>query len=452
MYHIKYIIDRYYDSSNRSKKVLKNIALSIISKGITIICSLLVVPLTINYVNPTRYGIWLSLSSIIGWIGYFDLGLGNGFRNKYAEAKAFGNYILAKQYISTTYLTITIIMSVLFIALAIGNMFVDWAKVLNVDDLYSGELSMVFYILMFFFCMNMIVRLFTTLLTADQKPGVASVIWASGQILSVCSIFILTRITEGNLTNLALFYSSIPTIFLFLCSLYAFNFTHYREFVPRLRFIDLSLVKNVMNLGLQFFVIYLCLIVIFQITNIVISRELGPDSVTEYNIAYKYFVVLHNTFLIIITPFWSSFTDAYVKKEFAWMKNSKKTLEKVWLCTFIVALIMFFVSDIFYSFWIGDSVQVDKDLSLMLAIYIVLMNIGAMYMNLINGIGTMRIQLIIYLLFALISYPLMIFLVHRWGIIGVISVPTLVVLVQAIFAKVQIEKIINGQARGIWIK
>ena len=111
MYHIKYIIDRYYDSSNRSKKVLKNIALSIISKGITIICSLLVVPLTINYVNPTRYGIWLSLSSIIGWIGYFDLGLGNGFRNKYAEAKAFGNYILAKQYISTTYLTITIIMS-----------------------------------------------------------------------------------------------------------------------------------------------------------------------------------------------------------------------------------------------------------------------------------------------------------------------------------------------------
>ena len=74
-------------SSGRSKDAVNNIALSLVGKAISVLSSLLIVPLTINYVNPTRYGIWLTLSSIIAWVSFFDLGMGNGFRNKFAEAK-----------------------------------------------------------------------------------------------------------------------------------------------------------------------------------------------------------------------------------------------------------------------------------------------------------------------------------------------------------------------------
>ena len=48
----------------------------------------MLVPLTIHYINPTRYGIWLTVSSIIGWVSFFDIGFGNGLRNKFAEALA----------------------------------------------------------------------------------------------------------------------------------------------------------------------------------------------------------------------------------------------------------------------------------------------------------------------------------------------------------------------------
>ena len=60
-------------SSARSKKALVNIAVSFAAKLISIVCTLLVVPLTIQYVNPTEYGIWMTVSSVIAWIGYFDL-------------------------------------------------------------------------------------------------------------------------------------------------------------------------------------------------------------------------------------------------------------------------------------------------------------------------------------------------------------------------------------------
>lgn len=53
---------------------------------------------------------------------------------------------------------------------------------------------------------------------------------------------------------------------------------------------------------------------IFQFINIILSRVEGPEAVTQYNIAYKYFNVLNMVFVIVLTPFGSAFTDAYVKK------------------------------------------------------------------------------------------------------------------------------------------
>lgn len=81
----------YFTKGNeRSIIVKKNIAASLVLKCVSILVSLQVVPLTIDYINPTKYGIWLTLSSIIAWLSYFDLGFAHGFRNYFAEAKAKG--------------------------------------------------------------------------------------------------------------------------------------------------------------------------------------------------------------------------------------------------------------------------------------------------------------------------------------------------------------------------
>jgi hypothetical protein len=64
--YIKDKVSAYFTKGNeRSVAVKKNIAVSLVLKCISILVSLQVVPLTIGYVNPTKYGIWLTLSSII---------------------------------------------------------------------------------------------------------------------------------------------------------------------------------------------------------------------------------------------------------------------------------------------------------------------------------------------------------------------------------------------------
>lgn len=444
--------ETYANSSGRSKEVMRNILISFISKGIAGICSLLVVPLTINYVNPTQYGIWLTLSSIIGWVVFFDLGLGNGFRNKFAEAKTKGDIELARQYVSTTYLSLSIIVLFLLVIVGVSNLFLNWPSILNVDDSYLLELRNVCAIVSFFFCINLVVSLFSTVLTADQKPGWADMLNAAGHVLSLIVIYFLTISSEGSLLNLALYYSGVPTILIFVCSIYAFKFTHYKEVAPRMKSVRINLVSSITNLGFQFFFISVSLIFIFQIMNIVISRELGPDAVTEYNIAYKYLYNLTILVVIIITPFWSAFTDAYYKSDFQWMERSIKKLETIWLLSVLGSIVMILLADFFYEIWIGKDVQVHLSTTISIAIYITIFNIGHIYMYLINGIGTIRIQMIIYLVIALMAWPLMVLSCRLFGLPGVVIVPSMAILLQAVFGKIQISKIIHGHAHGLWMK
>jgi len=77
----------------RSIAAKKNIAYSFIIRGISIAISLALIPLTINYVNPIQYGIWLTLSSILGWFSFFDIGFGNGFRKHGTSSYLYQHYI-----------------------------------------------------------------------------------------------------------------------------------------------------------------------------------------------------------------------------------------------------------------------------------------------------------------------------------------------------------------------
>lgn len=447
------ILRRKLNNSNkRTIYILKNSIYSLIAKIISIFCSLAIIPLTINYVNPTQYGIWLTLSSMIGWVHFFDLGLSNGFRNKFAEAKAIGNITIARSYLTTTYFATAIIMSVVLIFMISANLFIDWASVLNVNKDYNEELSRVFILVAVLLSINMCVNILGTLYSADQKNGIASLINALGQLFSLIIIIILTKTTEGNLTNLALYLAGVPCFTWIIASIYAFNFSAYKKYKPSFSLFKLKYIKDIMGLGGQFFIINLCLIVVFQLVNVVISRELGPSMVTEYNIASKYFNVIYMLVVILITPMWSAFTDAYTLKDYSWMINTIKKLDVFFILICMSSLLMFLVSPYVYRLWLGDGMNVSFEVTLISVICMICQSYSTIYMYLINGIGYIRIQLLIYLFFVVITWPAMIYLSKLLGIVGIISIPSIVYLTQGIIAKIQLTKIMSKRASGIWIK
>jgi len=59
--------------------------------------------------------------SLVGLFSFFDIGLGNGLRNSFAEAVAKGEHLLAKTFVSTTYTIFIGIISLLFLLFLIIN-------------------------------------------------------------------------------------------------------------------------------------------------------------------------------------------------------------------------------------------------------------------------------------------------------------------------------------------
>ena len=98
-----------FKGSSRSVAVKKNIIGSFLVKGVSIIVSLLLVPLTLGYVSSEIYGIWLTISSIMVWLGFFDVGFTLGLKNKLAEAIALKDWKRGKALVSTTYFMMVLI-------------------------------------------------------------------------------------------------------------------------------------------------------------------------------------------------------------------------------------------------------------------------------------------------------------------------------------------------------
>lgn len=147
-------INRFFSGNQRSITVKKNIVGSLCIKGISIIISLMLVPMTLGYVSSELYGIWLTLSSIMMWLNFFDIGFTLGLKNKLAEAIALGDWNRGKALVSTTYFMMILIFIPLCILLEFIIPYINWPSFLNVNAIYNDEIIKTLYVLVACFCLQ----------------------------------------------------------------------------------------------------------------------------------------------------------------------------------------------------------------------------------------------------------------------------------------------------------
>lgn len=436
----------------RTKNAIKNIIFSVFLKGGSIIISFLLVSTTINYLNAKEFGVWLTLSSLLVWINYFDVGLGNGLRNKLTEAISNTDYTLGRIYVSTTFALLTLIMSVFFVAFLIALPFIDLQTILNVDQEIAGKLSNIIIVIFGLFCFQFIIRTVGVILVADQKPALNDLIIVVGNLLALIIIYLLSFSTSASLNYVALTYSASPVLIMILAYLFIFN-GKYKYFKPGLRYIQFKYTKDLIGLGMQFFIIQIAVsVVIYSSTNIILSQLFGSESVAVYNVANKYFYSMSMAYIIIIMPYWSAATDAYTKGDLAWIRTSVRKLLYVFAGTFVAMIVMVLVADIFYDIWVGDSVKVPFMLSVYVALYCLLFNWSNTFIYFINGIGKIRLQLYITVVVAAVYIPLAIYMGKQFGINGVVIASCISIIPSSIFMPIQIVKLYSGKAKGIWNK
>ena len=434
--------------SVRTKAVVRHISLTFIYKIIAVGLNFLLISLTVDYLDVERYGVWVIIISIMSWVTFFDIGLGNGMRNKLTEALAVKDVVLAKTYVSTGYFLICFI-SLLLICVHIGiSYFAPWNKIFNTTVLSQGEFASIVFVLGVSFIVNLVLSLSNQIFSSYQEASVSPLSQLILNVIVLISVWLLiTYAVKGNLFYLSVCYS-LSMIISGVVITYWFYIKH-KEVFPSFKSFSLGKIKEIGSLGGKFFVLKIAVLVIFTTDNLIITQVLGPKSVTPYAIVFKLFagiIIIHS---ICGGPLWSAYTDAFFKNDIKWIKRVLKNLNKlVGINVLIVCGLIIFSRDII-RIWIGE-VDFPNSLPVFMGIYALVRIWSSNYSSFLNGIGKVNFQLITAIVGAVINIPLSIYLAKNlnMGVNGIVLGSIISLSFFAIGGPIQTYSILKNSLGG----
>jgi len=437
----------------RSLKAKNNILGLIIFRGALIVTGFIRMPILLSYLDQFSYGIWLTISSVIGWLAFFDIGLGNGLRNKLAEALAMNDKRAAQTYVSTTYAMlffIGIIISIFSFSIISS---IKISAFLNAPESHEAELQTVVAVVLAFFILRFIFQLINIVFLAHQRTALPGFYTLVEGVLFLIAIWWLEKETASSLLYISLASGITSLIVLILTSFFYFS-RAYKEIAPKWKCVSFKNLKELGSLGSKFFLIQIAVLIIFSTDNMIITHILGPEEVVPYNVAFKFFSIISMGFGIIMQPLWSAYTEAYIKSDILWIKNAIRRTLQVWFVAFVGVFFLVSISNTVYGVWFSQKIEIPILLSFSMGAFVLFQSWNMIFVHFTNAIGKVRLQLFSALLAALINIPISIYFAEylELGSAGVILGSCVSLSFAAVLAPIQCWKILNMKATGIWAK
>lgn len=450
---ISIIKNKYKNTDGRSKKMYKNTAIMVFIKGFSILISLMSAPIMLHHVNRADYGVLLTLTSIVGWVGMMDIGLGNGLRNKLPEMLAKGDLQGAKKAVSSSYAALTMYVGLLISIFLVSSSYIDWRNVLNSPMSDAEEINGLAAVVFIAFCVQFLLGLIVSILYAYQMPAANSLISFVSQVVTFIALIVQVYIFKvSSVFQIGAVNCLIPPLIMLLATIFLFA-TKLREVAPTFKMIDFKYVSGILSLGVKFFILQIITIVIFQANSIIITRVVGPEAVVEYNMAFRYISVLTMFFNIMITPIWSATTDAYVRGDFAWIRKTLYLSRKICLIAIVGGILMTIFSKQVYTLWLGKgAIDISYTTTGLVCLYVSFEMLYKVYGTIINGTDKVFAQMVITGFIAICYVPLALLLGKILGLSGVLIANSAVFILNYLWSKVQCSKILNDTAYGFWGK
>ena len=428
--------------NNRTKNVQKNIIYSSGLKLLSILLSFFLLPITVNYLTEVEYGIWITLFSIMNWINFLDMGLGLGLRNKLAEAVSKNNFFDIKSNLSTGMLSISCMGLSFFILFFIGINFIDMQKLFNTTKIPENILYISALFTGFFVIISFVLSIVNQIYYAYQRAAVTGLIQIVNNFIMLIVVYYLTLQDEHNLIYFVFSFgiATITSKSIFLIHFFYKN----KDLLPSIKFFKKDVLKKMMTLGINFFIIQICSLLISSSASFFITQIIGPEYVRNYDITFKLFSFITMAHTLICTPLWSAYTDAFIKKDYEWIFRIIKKLIILMIPICISSIILIFLANFIINIWIGKNIHIPFDLIVVMGIYVIVncwMNIWSYFLN---GIGNIRIQMYIYIISTALCIPLACYLMKFLGNTGMILGITINLFIIGIVLFIQSKYILKS--------
>lgn len=427
--------------SGQNKTVIINIIGAFAVKGLSLCLAMFTMPAYIRYFQDhTVLGVWYTIASVLNWVLFFDLGLGNGLRNKLPKAIAMGDKVSIKQQISTTYFTMGgfVVILICFAGMLIPCL--SWNKILNVstDIVDNATLSMVVMIVFIGIMLQFVIKLVNYVLYALQKSALVNFLVFCSSVLTLIALYILPSTTlEANLYRMAfvnVVAASLPSL---VASFYVYG-KLLKGCAPSLKFFRKDMIHSVLKVGISLLWLQVAFMIISSTNEFLISFFTKPEYTVDYQAYYKVFKTGAMVFSLALTPIWSAVTKAQAQKNYKWIKKIYKIFLIASFVCFVAEFMIIPVLQPFMNLWLGKGViEVNTMYGIAFVFSSSLFVLHNVNTSIGNGISYFKIQLIWMTFAALVCVPLTYVMVQNTGSwIGVVVANSISLLPYEILAPI----------------
>lgn len=398
---------RQFDSTstNLNSKLRKNMAISGICKPISIIVSYLYVPVVLNYLGIEKYGIWSVILTILSWITYFDIGIGNGLRNRLTES-VVKHDAKGEKLVSSAYMFVTMIMIIALTLFSLIAYLLNWERIFGVDSIQENLRAVVITSAVFV-ALNFILSLCKNILYAHQQPATVSIMELVTQVLNIAGVFAISFYVKGRLFVLVLVYGLSMLIVSLSANVIIFCIR--KDLRPSIKSVDLYVGKDLTTLGVNFFVIQICYLILFTTDSVIISYLYGASDVTPYSTVNKLFSLVISIFSALLVPIWGDVTRAKTKGEWKYICYLTKKMYYLSVPFIIGTVFLIFQFRFISDIWLGVRIDYPVGMIPLGGIYCILTIWCNTHSYFTNGMEILREPKIIGIIQAIINIPLSLF-------------------------------------------
>jgi O-antigen/teichoic acid export membrane protein len=410
-------------SLERYRRAVLTSFTSLALRGVTTLCTLITVRLTLGYLGTERYGLWMTITSVSSMLSFADLGIGNGLLTVISQAHGREDRASARKYVSSGFFVLFGVAVILTGLFALVYPFVPWPRVFNVTSLPAAqEAGPAMVVFLACFALNLPFDVVQRV-QAGYQEGFQSNLWAAGGSVTALGALLVAMKFKAGLPWLVLALTGGQLLGL-LCN-WGYEFARTRPWLlPRWANWDVTAARKILGTGAMFFVLQVSSVFTVAVDNIIIAQILGPEAVTQYAVPMRMFLLVLFSAVTLVIPLWPAYGEAAARGDREWVKSTVYHSLGYNLAIFgPLALGLAAFGKMIVHVWVGNQVHPTFPLLFGMATWTILAVFGNTAGMFFFGINELRLQVVTSVLMAIANLGLKIVLGKWYGIVGVVWTP-----------------------------
>jgi O-antigen/teichoic acid export membrane protein len=436
-------------SKERYRRVLLTAITGPMASGFGLLAFLITVPLTVRYLGPARYGAWMSLSALMAFLRFSDLGLGNSLVGAISQAEGRGDRLYVRQAISSVLVCLCFVAVVLLFVFPLSALFIHWDYVLGLASLKDrGEIQAAILIFVALYAIGIPVNTAPQVQRSLQQGYISNLWMIAGSLLSLLGIYI-AAIHHARIPWLVAIISGVPLIPA-LANGFVLYFIQRPDLRPSLKNFDKEVAKGLLGKGVLFFGLGIAAALAFDSQNIVIAHILGPAAVGVYAVVQRLYSIIPLIVGYITMPLWPAFGEALGRREWPWIAVALKRgiMANAAIAT-VPAVLLFVFSGPILLHWTHGTLSASKWLFAGFSVWAVTSAISSPICMLLNAAHVLWFQLVSSILFGLLTIASTIYFLPAIGVsASVWSMTCVYLLTQLVPYLIYLRVVYFGHARN----